>query len=95
MVESASVPILTGMGAMTKMKLCVDFATGAAVFREFDPHSVRILPKTSQGHLVLDLMKDLSEQGQLYCKTDDLTKMNPELKSFHAVVKAAEAMDSL
>lgn len=86
--KAPKVPLLTGNGAMRKMKLAIDFSSGAAVFGSVDPDTVRILDRSANGHLQLDLLKDLSQQGSYLCKVSELQAKHPELAGLAAVVKA-------
>ena len=62
-VDTGKVPLLIGMGALRKLDATVNFRTGACILGAIDPHTVRLLPRAPTGHLVLDLTKDLAEQG--------------------------------
>ena len=58
---ASKVPILIGMSALTKLQLTADFESGACIFGSVDPDRVVVLPKSHHGHLMLDLLKPLSD----------------------------------
>ena len=84
-MDARGIPILTGMSAMEKMKMIIDFSTGAAVIGSVDPNSVVQLPKSSNGHLMIDLLKPWNQQGKFVCHSDQ----HPPL---HAVSKASKLL---
>ena len=65
---SGAVPILVGNGSLQKMGAVVDFETGYAVFKDINPGEARQLPRTANGHLAIDLFKDLADQGSFVCE---------------------------
>ncbi len=59
---NAFVPVLAGQEWLDETGAIIDFSTGQAVFTKVDPTTPVQLQKSSGGHLLVDLTKDVVEQ---------------------------------
>ena len=62
-LDVPNVPLLLSVDALVKMGAWIDFESGTAVFRKLDPTLVVHLERSANGHLLLNLAKDLLTQG--------------------------------
>ena len=56
------VPMLASMEFLRRAKAVIDFDSGVAMFRALSDQPVR-LQRISSGHLVIDITRDLFDQG--------------------------------
>eukprot|EP00975_Prorocentrum_lima_P032114 6743209-Prorocentrum_lima.AAC.1 len=60
--DNKYVPMLASMDFLRRSQAVIDFSSGVAVFRALSDKPVR-LQRISTGHLVIDIIRDLYDQG--------------------------------
>ena len=95
--KAESVPILVGNTSLDKLGAVVDFSTGACIFTKIDAESIRVLPRNLNGHLCLDLLEDLSRQGEFLCTATEAISMplDSSIRALAAVARSQENVPNL
>ena len=64
-LEKNNVPILLSISTLRALGAVIDFDTGQAIFKKVDSDRVIQLERSSSGHLMLDLTRDLLSKSRL------------------------------